>query len=65
MGFDQIFGATATLGGALVLLYINGVLPRREGDPEAWARWRKDFGFFKFLGPFLIVYGVIRFLGYL
>lgn len=66
LDWDHIVGAVSVAGGVYSFLYGTGRLPRTEGDPEAWALWRRKFGpMMKYLGPFLVAYGSLLLIGIL
>lgn len=63
MGFDQISGMAAIIGGIVAMLYANGTLPRVEHDPELWNQWRNGIGRrLRILGPLLVAYGFFQIL---
>lgn len=51
-------------GGIYVMLLAKGTLPRNPSDPEKMELWRRKFGGLSMvLGPFLIFFGILHFLG--
>jgi len=62
--YEQYSGLIPLLGGLYLTLLAHRVLPRKIKDPERHELWHKKFGYSaKYLGPFLMIFGVLRLFG--
>ena len=62
----NIEGIIPIVGGVLIILVVQGVIPKNPRDPQKLAAWRKKFGpTIKILGPIVIVFGLLQLLGVL
>ena len=59
-------GLIPIIGGIMVYLYANGTFPKNPKDPQKMEAWRKKFWpIIKFLGPIVILFGVLQLIGVL
>ncbi len=49
------------LGGLYLTLLAYRIIPKKPKDPEKFELWHKKFGkLLKILGPFLILWGILK-----
>ncbi|WP_223788330.1 hypothetical protein [Marinicella meishanensis] len=64
--YEKYSGLIPLLGGLYLTLLAHRVLPRKIKDPAKHELWHKKFGHSaKYLGPFLMLAGLLELLGFL